>query len=141
MGAKSGDQVKVHYKGTFDDGTVFDSSEGREPLAFQVGSGQVIKGFDLAVTGLEVGESRTVKIEPKDGYGEHNPEMLIKFPIEQVPADMNPQVGMPLQIQDQNGQPHNVVVHEVTAEHIVLDANHPMAGKVLNFDVTLVEVG
>lgn len=141
MAVKEGDNVKVHYTGKFKDGSVFDSSRDREPLTFQLGSGQLIPGFEKAVVGMEVGDSTTVEIEPKDAYGDRNPEMLIEVSKQQVPPDLNPQVGQTLQVQQGNGQVANVVVHELKPESIVLDANHPLAGKDLVFDIELVSVG
>jgi len=141
MAVQNGDNVKVHYTGKLKDGSVFDSSRDREPLAFQLGSGQLIPGFEKAVIGMEVGDSTTVEIAPKDAYGDRNPEMLIEVSKQQVPADLNPQVGQTLQVQQGNGQVANVVVHELKPESIVLDANHPLAGKNLVFDIELVSVG
>jgi peptidylprolyl isomerase len=141
MAVKNGDNVKVHYTGKLKDGSVFDSSRDREPLAFQLGSGQLIPGFEKAVVGMEVGDSTTVEIEPKDAYGDRNPDMLIEISKQQVPPDLDPQVGQALQVQQGNGQVANVVVHELKPESIVLDANHPLAGKDLVFDIELVSAG
>jgi peptidylprolyl isomerase len=140
MAVKNGDNVKVHYTGKLKDGSVFDSSRDREPLAFQLGAGQLIPGFEKAVVGMEVGDSTSVEIPPKDAYGDRNPEMIIEVSKQQVPPDLNPQVGQTLQVQQGNGQVANVVVHEVKSESIVLDANHPLAGKDLVFDIELVSV-
>lgn len=136
---KRGDNVKVHYKGKLNDGTVFDSSEGGEPLSFAVGSGQVIEGFDEAVLGMQVGESKTVHIPVDKAYGERNPEMMIQAPIEQVPPDLNPEVGMRLEVGGTNGEVLRVVVTEITETHITLDANPPLAGEDLTFEIELVE--
>lgn len=136
---KRGDNVKVHYKGTLTDGTVFDQSEGREPLSFAVGSGQVIEGFDEAVMGMKVGESKTVQIPVDKAYGERKPEMMIQAPIEQVPPDLNPEVGMRLEVGGANGEVLRVVVTEITETHITLDANPPLAGEDLVFEIELVE--
>jgi peptidylprolyl isomerase len=137
--ARRGDNVKVHYTGTLDDGSVFDSSEGSEPLLFAVGSGQVIEGFDEAVVGMTVGESKTVNIPCAKAYGERKDEMVIQAPIEQVPPDLNPEVGMRLEMGGANGEVLRVVVTEIAETHITLDANPPLAGKDLTFKLELVE--
>ncbi|MGB3209206.1 MAG: peptidylprolyl isomerase [Desulforhopalus sp.] len=137
--AKKGDNVKVHYTGKLADGTVFDSSEGSEPLEFAVGSGQVIQGFDEAVVGMKVGESKVVHIPVEKAYGERNDEMVIQAPVEQVPPDLNPELGMRLEMGGANGEILRVVVAEITDTHITLDANPPLAGKELTFDIELVE--
>jgi peptidylprolyl isomerase len=139
--AKSGDSVKIHYTGTLEDGTTFDSSAGRDPLEFTLGSGQVIPGFDEAVTGMETGEKKTVTIPADKAYGPRNEEMVITAPREQVPPEINPEVGQQLQMAGPNNQPIVVQVTEVTDEHIVLDANPPLAGKDLTFDIELVSIG
>ena len=138
--AKSGDAVKIHYKGSLDDGTVFDSSEGREPLAFTLGGGQVIAGFDEAVAGMTVGESKSVNIPADKAYGQRNEEMIIEAPRDQVPPDITPEVGQQLQMGGPNGEVVVVVITEVTDEIIKLDANPPLAGKDLNFDIELVSI-
>lgn len=137
--AKRGDNVKVHYTGKLADGTVFDSSDGGEPLAFAVGSGQVIQGFDEAIIGMKVGESKEVVIPVEKAYGERNDEMVIQAPIDQVPPDLNPEVGMRLEMGGANGEVLRVVVVEVEETHITLDANPPLAGKELHFSLELVE--
>jgi peptidylprolyl isomerase len=139
--AKSGDSVKIHYTGTLEDGTTFDSSAGRDPLEFSLGSGQVIAGFDEAVTGMEAGEKNTVTIPADKAYGQRNEEMVITAPREQVPPEINPEVGQQLQMAGPNNQPIIVQITEVTDEHIVLDANPPLAGKDLTFDIELVSIG
>ncbi len=140
MQAKNGDNVKVHYTGKLTDGEIFDSSEGRDPLAFTVGAGQMIKGFDLAIPGMSVGDKKTVTIAAADAYGESNPDAIIDFPKENVPADMILTPGMKLTLSNQQGQPVPVVVVEVTDTTVVLDANHFLAGKDLVFDIELVEI-
>jgi peptidylprolyl isomerase len=139
--AKNGDNVKINYKGTLDDGTVFDSSEGREPLSFTLGSGQVIPGFEEAVEGMSVGESKSVNIPADKAYGQRNEEMVIEAPRDQVPPDINPEVGLKLQMGGPNGEVVVVEVTEVTDSHIKLDANPPLAGQDLNFDIELVAIG
>lgn len=138
--AKSGDTVKIHYKGTLDDGTVFDSSEGRDPLSFTLGSGQVIAGFDEAVSGMSIGEKQSVNIPADKAYGQRNKEMIFEAPRSQVPPDITPEVGQQLQMGGPNGEVIVVVVKEVTDEHIKLDANPPLAGKDLNFDIELIAI-
>lgn len=137
---KSGDKVKVHYHGKLRTGETFDSSEGREPLEFTVGSGQVIKGFDEGVMGMQVGDKRTVEIPVEDAYGEKSEEMVVEFPKNQFPPDLNPEVGMQLMMNNGSGQSFPVVVTEVKEESVVLDANHPLAGQDLVFDIELVEI-
>lgn len=138
--AKSGDSVTIHYTGTLTDGTVFDSSEGREPLPFTIGSGQVIPGFEEAVVGMAVGESKTVTIPCDKAYGPRNEQMVINVPVAQVPEDITPEIGMQLQLMNEQNQPVVVRVVEITDEHIALDANPPLAGKDLTFDIQLVSV-
>ncbi len=139
--AKNGDAVTIHYTGTLNDGTIFDSSEGREPLPFTLGSGQVIPGFEEAVLGMQIGEKKTVTIPPEKAYGQRNDEMVINVPKTQVPADITPEIGMQLQLMNQNNQPIVVKVTEVADEHITLDANPPLAGKELTFAIELVTIG
>jgi len=137
---KTGDKVKVNYTGKLRNGETFDSSEGREPLEFTVGGGQVIKGFDQGVMGMQVGDKRTVEIEVDDAYGEKNQDMVIEFPKTQFPADMKPEPGMQLMMNNGEGQSFPVLVKEVKEETVLLDANHPLAGEDLVFDIELVEI-
>lgn len=132
--AADGDTVAVHYRGRLDDGTEFDSSQGREPLSFVVGSGRVIAGFDDAVRGLAVGEARTVRIEPKDAYGEYNPEAIIDFPADSAPEGL--EVGDAVTLG--NGGRGTVV--EISDEFVKIDANHPLAGEALTFEIELVSI-
>jgi peptidylprolyl isomerase len=138
--AKNGDNVKVHYTGKLTSGEQFDSSAGREPLEFTVGAGQMIKGFDLAIPGMAVGDKKTINIAAADGYGERSEEAVIPFPKENVPADMKLEPGMQLTLSNQHGQPVPVVVLEVMEDVIMLDANHFLAGKELVFDIELVAI-
>ncbi|MDH3925403.1 MAG: peptidylprolyl isomerase [Xanthomonadales bacterium] len=138
--AKTGDSVKIHYTGTLDDGTQFDSSDGREPLSFTLGSGQVIPGFDKAVDGMAVGDSKSVNIPAEDAYGPHQPQMVQDVPLSALPADLTPEVGMGLQAQGPDGQVANLVVTSVQDDAITVDGNHPLAGKALNFDIELVSI-
>jgi len=137
---KAGDTVKVHYHGRLTDGTTFDSSEGREPLEFEVGSGMVIKGFDDGVTGMLVGDKKTVNIPSHEAYGDKNPEMIIEFPRNQFPEGMEPEVGARLNLNNAEGLVFPVVITEVGEEVVLLDANHPLAGEALIFDLELVEI-
>jgi FKBP-type peptidyl-prolyl cis-trans isomerase 2 len=137
---KAGDTVKVHYHGRLTDGTTFDSSEGRTPLEFEVGSGMVIKGFDEGLLGMTVGQKKTIEIPVGDAYGEKDPQMLMDFPIDRFPADMKPEEGMRLNMTNGSGQQIPVVVIEVKADTVILDANHPLAGEDLIFDLELVEI-
>ena len=138
--AQQGDKVKVHYHGTLRSGETFDSSEGREPLEFTVGSGQVIKGFDEGVKGMSVGEKKTVEIPVGDAYGEKSQDLIIEFPKEQFPADMTPEIGQQLMMSNGSGQSFPVIIKEVKEDSVLLDANHPLAGQELVFDIELVEI-
>ncbi|MCE7053290.1 peptidylprolyl isomerase [Algoriphagus sp. AGSA1] len=140
MQAKKGDAVQVHYTGKLEDGSVFDTSANREPLGFTLGDGNMIKGFDTAVDGMELGEKVTVTIPAAEAYGERRDDMIIEVPIEQVPADIKPEIGMQLTLQGGNGQPMPVVVTDLDEKKITLDANHQLAGKDLIFDIELVKV-
>jgi peptidylprolyl isomerase len=137
---KSGDTVKVHYHGKLTDGTTFDSSEGREPLEFEVGSGSVIAGFDTGVTGMQVGEKKTVNIPVDEAYGQKQEDLLMEFPLDRFPSDMQPEVGMQLNMSNGDGQNFPVIIQEVREDSVVLDANHPLAGEDLTFDLELVEI-
>lgn len=138
--AKKGDVVKVHYKGKLNSGEQFDSSEGRAPLEFTVGAGQMIAGFDQAIPGMVVGEKKTITIAPEHAYGEKNEEAIIEFPKSNIPADMKLEPGMKLQLRNEAGQPIPVIVTEVKDEIVILDANHELAGKELIFDIELIEI-
>jgi peptidylprolyl isomerase len=140
MQVKKGDVVRVHYTGTLLDGTQFDSSVGRNPLEFTVGAGQMIAGFDAGVLGMAIGEKKTLQIDPENAYGLSNPEAIIEFPKSNVPAEMQLEVGMQLNLQNEYGQPVPVVVLEVKDDVIIMDANHSLAGKDLIFEVEIVEI-
>jgi FKBP-type peptidyl-prolyl cis-trans isomerase 2 len=137
MKVENGKRVKLHYTGKHEDGTVFDESTGRDPLEFTVGTNQVIPGFEQGVIGLEAGETKTIEIEPADGYGEFRDDLMAEVPKANVPE--NVEVGAQLQTQIQ-GQPVPVTVKEIKDETVVIDANHPLAGKKLIFDLEIVEV-
>jgi peptidylprolyl isomerase len=138
--AKTGDSVQVHYTGKLDDGTEFDSSMGRDPLKFALGSGQVIAGFDQAVQGMKVGENKSVRIPAEDAYGPRHEQLIQEVPKSALPDDIQPQVGMPLQSRGPDGRTLRLVVTAVAEETITVDGNHPLAGEALNFDIELVEI-
>ncbi len=137
---KAGDTVKVHYHGKLTDGTTFDSSEGREPLEFEVGSGAVIAGFDSGVTGMTVGDKKTVHIPVDEAYGQKQPDLLMEFPRDRFPEDMVPEIGLQLNMSNGQGQNFPVVIREVKDDVVILDANHPLSGEDLVFDLELVEI-
>ena len=137
---QNGDKVKVHYHGKLRSGETFDSSQGRDPLEFTVGTGQVIRGFDEGVKGMQVGDKKTVEIAVGDAYGEKSQDMIIEFPKNQFPEDMTPQVGQQLMMSNGSGQSFPVTIMEVQEETVLLDANHPLAGQDLIFDIELVEI-
>ena len=138
--AKKGDTVQVHYTGRLESGEIFDSSEGSEPLEFEVGSGQVIAGFDEGVRGMTVGDSKTIEIEPDEAYGERVDALVQSVQREGMRLDREPEVGMRLGLQLPDGNEIPVTVTEVTDDFITIDANHPLAGQKLIFDVKLVEL-
>jgi len=138
--AKNGDMVRVHYKGTLKDGKVFDSSQGREPLEFTLGEGQVIPGFEEGVAGMSPGDKKTIRIPADQAYGEHHKELVLEVGRDQLPPDLNPQVGQQLQSQQPDGDVITFRVTEVNDKSVKLDANHPLAGEELTFDVELVEI-
>lgn len=138
--AKKGDTVRVHYTGTLNDGSVFDSSADREPLEFTLGKGQVIPGFDEAVQGLEVGASTVTHIPPEQAYGPRRDNLVATFERQRLPPTLNPEVGDTLQMRHPSGQPMYVRVTSVTPDSITVDANHPLAGQELTFDIQLVEI-
>lgn len=137
---KSGDTVKVHYSGRLTDGTTFDSSAGREPLQFEVGGGMVIAGFDSGVMGMQVGDKKTIEIPVLEAYGPKNADMIVAFPASEFPQDMDLEVGMRLNMTNSEGHVIPVVITEIGAENVMLDANHPLAGEDLVFDIELVEI-
>jgi len=137
---KSGDKVKVHYHGRLTNGQTFDKSEGREPLEFEVGSGMVIKGFDDGVAGMSVGDKKTISIPFNEAYGPKNPDMIIDMPKDRFPKDIELEIGLPLAMSDGQGQQFEVIVTQLKDDFVVLDANHPLAGQDLIFDLELVEI-
>jgi len=137
---KKGDKVKIHYTGRIKDGNVFDSSLKREPIEFEIGSGRVIAGVDKGVVGMKPGEKKEVAVPPQEGYGEYEQKLLIDVPMDKIPKDIKPEVGMRLQMVNNMGQPLPVQVTEVNDDSVKLDANHPLAGKDLVFNIELVEI-
>lgn len=138
--AQPGHTVSVHYTGKLEDGSVFDTSQNREPIQFVLGEQRVIPGFDKAITGMSQGEKKTAKVPAEDAYGPHRPELVVEFPRDRIPPTVNAEVGQELQMQTANGQPMPAVVVDTSDTAITLDANHPLAGKDLTFDIELVEV-
>jgi peptidylprolyl isomerase len=141
MTAKSGDQVSVHYKGTLDDGEVFDSSEGRDPLSFTLGRSEVIQGFEVAVQGMSPGETRTVRIPPEEAYGTHDEDLLEIVDRSRMPEGLVLRVGQTLRAQSATGAARRLTVVEISDETVTLDANHPLAGEALTFEIRLVSIG
>jgi peptidylprolyl isomerase len=138
--AKNGDKVRIHYTGKLNDGTKFDSSAGREPLEFALGSGQVIPGFDNAVDGMQVGDSKTVTIAPEEAYGPRHEQLIQEVPKTALPPELEPEVGMQLQSKAPDGQILQLLVTDVADETITVDGNHPLAGQDLTFDIELVDI-
>ena len=139
--AKSGDLVHVHYTGKLDDASVFDSSDGLDPLAFQLGKGQVVPGFDTAVTGMEVGEKKSVNIPSDEAYGPRLEQLVFTAPRDNLPEGYDPQEGEMLRLETKDGRQMDVVVISSDAENVRMDGNHPLAGKDLTFDIELVKIG
>ena len=140
MEVKKGSKVKIHYTGTLDNGQVFDSSEGRDSLEFEAGTGKVIKGFDAAVVGMKKDEEKEVKLKPEDAYGERNDQLKQKIPKDKIniPGEIKP--GMTLAVTAPDGQQFPVQVLAVEDENIVIDLNHPLAGQNLNFKIKVVDI-
>jgi FKBP-type peptidyl-prolyl cis-trans isomerase 2 len=139
--AQSGDQVKVHYHGRLTTGETFDSSAGREPLEFTIGGGMVIKGFDDGVSGMAVGDKKTINIPMEEAYGPLNEQMIFNVPKAQLPEGLEPEMGMQLMMHAGGGQQMPVIIADVQDDHVIIDGNHPLAGKDLVFDLELVEIG
>jgi len=139
--AKAGDTVRVHYKGSLDDGSVFDSSQDGEPLEFIVGEGDVIPGFDDAVDGMKEGETKSVAITADDAYGHHRDDLVAVIGRSQLPSDIEPEVGMVLEMSSEgDGVTTYVTITEMAEDTVTLDANHELAGEKLNFEITLVDI-
>ncbi len=139
MTINNGDTVRVHYTGTLDDGTVFDSSRDREPLEFTMGDGMLIPGFETALLGLSVGDTNKTTISPDDAYGQPSDELILTVPRDQVPGHITPEAGLMLQVETENGM-MDVLITDVTEQQVVLDANHPLAGESLTFEIEVLEV-
>jgi len=140
MAAKANDTVKVHYKGTLNDGQVFDTSEGRDPMEFTLGTGQVIPGFENGILGMEADQSKTIEIPAAEAYGDIKAELVQEVPRAQLPEEIKPEIGMQLMSQTPDGQQIPLIITAVSDDTITVDANHPLAGKDLTFEVTLVSV-
>lgn len=137
----AGDTISVDYTGRLEDGTVFDSSEGKDPLTFTVGTGMLIRGFDAAVIGMQKGDSKTVTIPPEEGYGPRNEDAFLELPKQHIPEEIPLAVGLTLQLQDPDGRPVPATVAEIGDDSVKMDLNHFLAGKTLNFDITIKETG
>ncbi len=140
MTVKNGDNISVEYKGTFEDGTVFDSSEGKEPLTFLVGSGQLIKGFDEAVLGMSINDEKDITLNPENAYGEINPQLVQKVPKNSLPKNNEVKEGMMLIANLPDGQQIPGRITKITDDEAFIDFNHPLAGKVLNFHIKLISI-
>ena len=139
---KKGDTIKVDYEGSLEDGTVFDASQNHgQQLEFEVGSGQLIKGFDEAVVGMKVGQEKKVDIDPEHAYGQRDPEMLKEIPREQLPKNQEPKVGMGIVIGLPNGSKFPATIAKVSDKTVTLDLNHPLAGKKLTFKIKVAQIG
>lgn len=137
MKVREGDKVRVHYKGTLEDGTVFDSSEGGEPLEFEVGTGKIIEGLEKGIMGMEEGEERQLSVPPEKAYGPHRDDMVGKLPAEQT-ANLDVQPGSEIQVQTKQGEVIKARVIQVVEDGVIVDTNHPLAGETLNFEVKLI---
>ncbi len=137
---QEGSQVQVHYTGTLEDGTVFDSSREREPLEFVQGGGMLLPAFETAAEGMVVGETKTFKIPAAEAYGEYNQELVVQVPIEQLPEDIEPIVGMQLQVGKSDEEMTVVTITEVSETQVLLDANHPLAGEELTFEIEILAI-
>ncbi len=138
--AKTEDMVKVHYTGRLEDGTEFDSSREASPLEFTVGGGEVIPGFEQAVVGMQPGESKTVRIPAEQAYGEHHDQLVANLERKDIPENLDLQVGNQLEVTQESGEKFLVTVTDLNEETVTLDANHPLAGKDLIFDIDLLEI-
>jgi peptidylprolyl isomerase len=137
---KKGDTVKIHYTGKLEDGKVFDTSIDRDPLQFTIGGNQVIPGFEKGVTGMKINESKTITIPPDEAYGPHRKEMVLNVPLAQFPPDIEPKIGQQLQLSQENGQTTIAIVTKISESNVTIDANHPLAGETLIFDIQLTEI-
>ena len=138
--AKSGDTVRVKFTGTLENGTKFDTTDGRDPMEFKLGAGQVIAGFDQAVVGMALGEVKQIVLTPEDAYGEHDPSIVDTVPRHAIPKEINLAEGLVLEATGKDGEKFGFTVVDFDEETVTLDANHPLAGETLNFDIELVEI-
>jgi peptidylprolyl isomerase len=138
--AKDGDSVRVHFTGKTDDGNVFASSYGQEPLEFRIGEGQMLPGIEKAITGMNVGEQKITYLSPEDGYGPHMQELILEVEKKEFPKGFNPEVGMMLQVPQPDGLTAILTILAVEEKLVKLDANHPLAGKNLTFELELLEI-
>lgn len=138
---ENGDTVKVHFRGTLDDGKEFSSSMDKEPLEFKVGDGDMIPGFEKGVVGMAAGDKKEISLEPGEAFGERREELVSSVPKEQFPENITPEIGMPLQVKNPDGHVSEVLVTGITEDAVRIDANHPLAGQNLNFEIEMVEIG
>ncbi|KJS00650.1 MAG: peptidylprolyl isomerase [Desulfobulbaceae bacterium BRH_c16a] len=139
--AKNGDKVSVHYTGTLADGSIFDSTEGEEPLVFTLGDGDIIEGFEESILNMSPGEKKTVSLAPEKAYGERNEEMVMEVPLAEMPADLDLEVGDELELTDEDDHPMLVTVSQLSKDTVTLDGNPPLAGETLTFELELVKIG
>ena len=138
--AKNGDEVTVHYSAKLEDGTEFDTTRDSDPLRFKIGSENVIPGFEESIIGMKIGDKKNVTIQPDNAYGQWRKELILNIQKSDFPENINPEVGKRLQIRQRDGQPINVVIADMKEDTVILDANHPLAGKALVFDIELIEI-
>jgi peptidylprolyl isomerase len=138
--AKDGDTVKIHYTGKLENGTVFDTSKDRQPLEFAVGNGKIIPGFEKAIIGMGVGDTKTITVQPEEAYGPSRKELIMDIKKTDLPEDITPAIGKQLQIRQKDGNPIEITITDMDEDTVTLDANHPLAGNTLVFEVELVEI-
>ncbi len=138
--AKDGDTVKVHYTGKLENGTVFDTSTDRQPLELTLGSGKIIPGFEKGITGMGVGDTKTITVLPEEAYGPSRKELIVDIKKTDLPEDITPAIGKELQVQQKDGNPIEITITDMDEDTVTLDANHPLAGNTLLFEVELVEI-
>ncbi len=138
--AQTGDKVKVHYQGSLEDGTVFDSSRERDPLEFTIGQGSIISGFENAINGMSEGETKKISITSEDAYGSYNNDLIVTVNKSQIPDHIDPEIGMILKVGLHSGSVQNFTIHDMADDTVTIDGNHPLAGKDLTFEIELVEI-